>query len=90
MGFYSYEGVPDSVLDEQHKTSTGEVYTLRHNENLKVEMPYVGVGNNRANSQGWERDSDKYFRTLCQNHPEILSKKNLILIQEIRRLLIRR
>ena len=38
MGFYSYEGVSDDVLDKVHTTSTGETYTLRHSESLKVEI----------------------------------------------------
>lgn len=80
--FYSYEGISDDVLDKQHITSTGEHYTLRHNENLKVEMQYVGKGNSRANSQGWERNSTKYFDTLYHNHPEMFSKKNAARIKE--------
>lgn len=82
MAFYAYEGIPDQVLDKQHTTSTGEQYTLRHNETLKVEMAYLGKGNPHANSQGWERDSSKYFKALCQNHPEMFSKKNVARIQE--------
>lgn len=82
MAFYAYEGIPDQVLDKQHTTSTGEQYTLRHNEALKVEMAYLGKGDPHANSQGWERDSGKYFKTLYQNHPEMFSKKNVARIQE--------
>lgn len=82
MAFYAYEGIPDQVLDKQHTTSTGEQYTLRHNEALKVEMTYLGKGDPHANSQGWERDSGKYFKTLYQNHPEMFSKKNVARIQE--------
>ncbi len=76
MGFYSYRGVSDQELDAQHTTSTGETYTLRHNESLKVEMQYLGKGNPSANAQGWERSSSRYFNTLLQNHPEMFSKKN--------------
>ena len=32
MAFYSYEGISDEVLDKVHTTSTGETYTLRHND----------------------------------------------------------
>lgn len=81
MGFYSYEGIPDSVLDKQHSTSTGETYSLRHNEDLKVEMVYLGKGNTKANSQGWERDSSKYFEALSKSHPEMFSKKNMARIK---------
>lgn len=76
MAFYSYEGISDDVLDEVHTTSTGETYTLRHSDSLKVEMQYLGKGNSNANSQGWERNSSKYFDSLYQNHPEMFSKKN--------------
>ncbi len=82
MSFYSYEGIPDNVLDKQHTTSTGETYSLRHNENLKVEMSYLGKGNANANSQGWERNSSKYFDTLYKNHPEMFSKKNVARIKD--------
>ena len=82
MGFLSYEGVPDSVLDEVHETSTGEYYTMRHNPELKVEMQFLGKGKNNANAQGWERSSDKYFNELLQQHPEMFSKKNITRIQQ--------
>lgn len=82
MSFYSYEGVSDDVLDKVHTTSTGETYTLRHNENLKVEMQYLGKGNSNANSQGWERNSAKYFDSLYQSHPEMFSKKNAARVKD--------
>ena len=82
MAFYSYDGVPDSVLDKQHTASTGETYSLRHNENLKVEMSYLGKGNINANSQGWERNSSKYFEVLYKSHPEMFSKKNVARIKD--------
>lgn len=82
MSFYSYEGVSDDVLDKVHTTSTGETYTLRHSENLKVEMQYLGKGNSNANSQGWERNSAKYFDSLYQSHPEMFSKKNAARVKE--------
>lgn len=82
MGFYSYEGVSDDVLDKVHTTSTGETYTLRHSENLKVEMQYLGKGNSNANSQGWERNSAKYFDSLYQSHPEMFSKKNAARVKD--------
>lgn len=77
MSFYSYRGIDDKTLDMRHNTTTGECYTLRHNENLKVEMAYLGKGSSNTNSQGWERDNSKYFNTLYQNHPEMFSKKNV-------------
>lgn len=82
MGFFAYKGIPTKVLDQQHTTSTGEKYTLRQNEALKVEMPYLGKGHSSANSQGWERNSEKYFKTLQQKHPEMFSKKNAARVQE--------
>lgn len=82
MSFYSYEGVSDDVLDKVHTTSTGETYTLRHSESLKVEMQYLGKGNSNANSQGWERNSAKYFDSLYQSHPEMFSKKNMARVKD--------
>lgn len=82
MSFYSYEGVSDDVLDKVHTTSTGETYILRHSESLKVEMQYLGKGNSNANSQGWERNSAKYFDSLYQSHPEMFSKKNAARVKD--------
>lgn len=82
MAFYSYAGVSDDILDKVHTTSTGETYTLRHSDNLKVEMQYLGKGNSNANSQGWERNSAKYFDSLYQSHPEMFSKKNAARVKE--------
>lgn len=82
MSFYSYEGVSDDVLDKVHTTSTGETYTLRHSESLKIEMQYLGKGNSNANSQGWERNSAKYFDSLYQSHPEMFSKKNAARVKD--------
>ena len=80
MAFHSYKGVPDGVLNKHHITSSGENYSLKHNEKLKVEMTFLGKGASSANSQGWERDPKKYFKALYQNHPEMFSKKNVIRI----------
>lgn len=77
MAFYSYKGVSDDILDKEHTTSTGEKYTLRHNENLKVEMKFLGKGSSTANAQGWEQNSSGYFKILSQNHPEMFGKKNV-------------
>lgn len=82
MAFLSYEGVPDSILDEVHETTTGEHYTMRHNPNLKIEMKFLGKGKTNANAQGWERNADKYFNELLQKHPEMFSKKNVQRIQQ--------
>ena len=82
MSFYSYEGVSDDVLDKVHTTSTGETYTLSHYQSLKVEMQNHGKGNSNANSQGWERNSAKYFDSLYQSHPEMFSKKNAARVKE--------
>lgn len=82
MSFYSYEGISDDVLDKVHTTSTGETYTLRHSDSLKVEMQYLGKGKSNANSQGWERNCAKYFDSLYQSHPEMFSKKNVARLKD--------
>lgn len=82
MGFYSFKGVANDDLDQRHITSTGESYSLRHNEKLKVEMSFLGKDNSKSNSQGWERNNLKYFKTLYQKHPEMFSKKNVIRMKE--------
>lgn len=82
MGYYAYEGIPDKVLDQQHQTSTGEHYTLRCSDSLRVEMPYVGKNQSNATSQGWLRSGSYYFNELKQNHPEMFSKANAERVQQ--------
>lgn len=76
MRIVSYSDIPKSVLTERHTTSAGETYTLDHNSDLVVEMPYLGKNNSNSNSQGWERNSVKYFQTIYEKHPEMFSAKN--------------
>ena len=81
MAFDAYKGISNKELSIQHTTSTGETYTLKHDERLKVDMVFLGQGESKANAQGWERDNSKYFSALSQNNPEMFSKKNLVRIQ---------
>lgn len=82
MGYYAYEGIPDKVLDQQHQTATGEHYTIRCSDSLRVEMPYVGKNHSNATSQGWLRSSSYYFSELQKSHPEMFSKANNARIQQ--------
>ncbi len=82
MSFYCYKGIPESALDESHITSSGESYTLRHNDMLRVELPFLGKNAGKTNSQGWERNNFKYFTLLYRAHPELFSKKNIARLDE--------
>lgn len=55
-------------------------YTLNHPSNLIVDAEFVGKKSNYANSQGWERDSNKYFKELYEMHPEYFSDSNKVRI----------
>ncbi|MCY9528238.1 DUF6531 domain-containing protein [Paenibacillus alvei] len=46
-------------------------------EKLIIEMPFVGKGNQKANSEGWLRDNDYYFTELYKKHPEFFSERNI-------------
>jgi hypothetical protein len=77
MSIKAYNGVPDTVLDEKHALPNGKSYTVRCNDKLAVDMNYQGKNLNSSNSQGWERNSQKYFEQLYQNHPEMFSARNV-------------
>ena len=77
MRILAYDRVSFAVLDEVHYTKkTGAAYSLRQKDILNVEMPFRGQGVSRTNSQGWLRDSNYYFSKLRDVHPELISKKN--------------
>lgn len=81
MPIKAYSNIPDSVLDETHTTQNGKTYTIRCDEKLVVDMSFKGKNQPTSNSQGWERNSAKYFQQLHQNHPEMFSAKNTARIQ---------
>jgi hypothetical protein len=47
---------------------------------LVVEMPFVGQGASNANSAGWLRDSDYFWKELSARYPEAFSQRNLDII----------
>lgn len=81
MPIKAYDNIPDNVLDETHTTQNGKTYTIRCDEKLVVDMSFKGKNQPTSNSQGWERNSAKYFQQLHQNHPEMFSAKNTARIQ---------
>ncbi|MDO4355959.1 MAG: hypothetical protein Q4E13_05560 [Clostridia bacterium] len=72
----SLSGVPDSVLEQQHTTTDGRVYDINYSDKLTQSTAYIGKDKSNANSQGWERDSNKFFKELKDNHPEMFSLYN--------------
>ena len=80
MSIELYEGIPNREINAIRKTSEGKDYTINHSKNLVVNMRFKGEGIN-ANSQGWERSSSYYFKSLQSTHPEYFSKKNNALIE---------
>lgn len=82
MPIYAYKNVSKKEIKAQRFTSEGRSYTLNHPDELVISMRYKGKGMSTANSQGWERNSDYYFKELSNRHPEFFSKKNTSRIQK--------
>ncbi|MDL2286104.1 hypothetical protein LJC24_01515 [Desulfococcaceae bacterium OttesenSCG-928-F15] len=80
MNIYTYEGIAEREISEPRYTAKGQLYTLQHPPELIVSMPFKGTNQPNANAQGWERNSEKYFRGMLKDHPEFFSKKNTALI----------
>lgn len=77
MTIGAYSELSEQQLREIRYTSGGKTYNLNHPEGLTLSMRYKGVGASGANSQGWERNSHRFFSELAQAHPEYFSKKNI-------------
>ena len=77
-----YKGISKYELNKERITSNGKHYNLNHNKDLLISMKYKGpnVNNGKVNSQGWERNSNRYFKELQQKHPEYFDKINTIKI----------
>lgn len=84
MSFFAYSGLSDKQINKQYYTTMGNKYSLNHNEELKVEMKYIGKEKSTSNSQGWERNKEKYFRELYEKHPEMFSRRNVSLLNHHR------
>ncbi|MBO6242000.1 MAG: hypothetical protein J6O61_14440 [Butyrivibrio sp.] len=76
MAIDVYDGIPKKEITAERITSEGKKYTLNHPNELVINMRYKGEGMANANSQGWERSSNYYFKELLSKHPEVFSKKN--------------
>ena len=81
MSIRLYKGISKQELNASRKTSEGKTYTLNHPKELVIDMRYKGRFDPNANSQGWERSSSYYFKELQEQHPELFSKKNNMLIK---------
>ena len=57
----------------------GNVYlgSLDYDPQSIVNMPYLGVGRDNANSQGWLRDNKTFAKGLYAQKPEAFSTENL-------------
>lgn len=73
---YAYSGVSSQAINEPHTTTDGKPYTMNHNPKLVAPTDYLGKGAGKANSQGWERDRNKFFTSLEQKNPELFSRAN--------------
>ena len=73
---YAYSGMSKKTINETHTTTNGKPYTLNHNPKLVGSTNYVGKGASNANSQGWERNSNKFFSSLEKKNPDMFSRPN--------------
>ena len=76
---YSKE-VIDNLETTYSVNGSGCEYTLNHPLSLIVDAEFIGKSSNYSNSQGWERDSNKYFKELYEMHPEYFSDSNRVRI----------
>lgn len=81
MEIEAYNGIPKKEIIAPRKTARGNIFTLKHPDELISPMRYKGVGTSGANSQGWERNSKVFFKEIAEKHPELFSAKNLARIQ---------
>ena len=82
MEILHYSSEIQNIIDNKYKTScSGKEYTINHPETLVLNTVYVSKGSKTPhNSQGWERDNNKYFKELLEEHPEYFSNTNKTLI----------
>ena len=71
---YTKEAIDN--LNIVYKTKGNEEYSINYPDNLIIDSDFLGKNINCANSQGWERDCNKYFEVLLKTHPEYFSKNN--------------
>lgn len=71
---YTREAIEN--LDMIYKTKGNEEYSINYPDNLIIDSDFLSKNINCANSQGWERDCNKYFKILLKIHPEYFSKSN--------------
>lgn len=58
-----------------------ETFSINYDERLLVNMDFKGqvdpsIRPDSINSQGWERNASKYFKTLLKDHPEWFDEEN--------------
>lgn len=80
MAIQALNGTSDDVLNAIHSTSDGRNYSLNYSEKITLSTNFIGQGKSNANSQGWERNSHKFFVQLEKEHPEMFSKANSLRI----------
>lgn len=78
-----YKKISKQEINKDRISANGKHYNLNHDKELIVDMKFKGqdLKKENVNSQGWERSSSEYFKSLNEKHPEYFSKKNQVLIQ---------
>ena len=76
-----YYALSKGEIFKERKTAEGKLYTINHPRELVVDMRYLGRQKASANSQGWERNSNYYFKQIWDEHPDYFSKKNTLLVK---------
>ena len=84
MSIFSWDGISEEDLRKEYdlylreNSPTASPY---YNQDLIVNMDYIGVNNNKANKQGWERNAKKYWEAMLERYPNAFSSSNRFLIE---------
>lgn len=84
MSIFSWDGISEEDLRKEYdlylreNSPTASPY---YNQDLIVNMDYIGINNNKANKQGWERNAKKYWEAMLERYPNAFSSSNRFLIE---------
>ncbi|MDE6706876.1 MAG: hypothetical protein K2K06_02425 [Oscillospiraceae bacterium] len=76
MSIFSWDGIAEEDLQKEYdlylreNSPTASPY---YNQDLIVNMDYIGIGNDKANKQGWERNAKKYWEAMLERYPDAFS-----------------
>lgn len=88
MMIYSHIGIDKDIISKSYEylNDFGETskFSIDYNEELVVNMPYVGIAEHGSNAQGWLRKSSYYFDEMILKNPMYFSEINIERIKQKR------